>query len=224
MSTPLQIHADTGRQVTLASGLGRAACPSSLPLPVASCLQAAAPPFCSHCNEFLPHLRSADLLENLPAQSQGPSAAWCAGRGLPRRGCLQTRRGHYRDAHLHHDEEVEDQDEGSQECSGNFVTGQKSPVELVPADPVGGDDQDNGGGQSEKNRPAGNKTPVRGRGTGRRGVGCLCCAGVGPLPGAHLWHFTKKREKQPVKCLLSTATRKGKAAVPPGLPLKTLRS
>lgn len=44
-------------------------------------------------------------------------------------------------AHLHDNEKVEDQNEGGQEGSGDLVAGQEAPIQVVPADPVGADDQ-----------------------------------------------------------------------------------
>lgn len=52
--------------------------------------------------------------------------------------------------HLHHDKEVKDQDERSEEGPGNLITGQKSTVQFVPADPVGCDDKYHHGGQVEE--------------------------------------------------------------------------
>lgn len=73
-------------------------------------------------------------------------------------GMASVRGGKYKDTYLHYNKEVKDQDERSQEGSGNFITGQKSPIQLVPADPVSCNDKYNHRSQSEKNRPARNKT------------------------------------------------------------------
>lgn len=64
----------------------------------------------------------------------------------------------YKDIYLHYNKKVKDQDERSQEGSGNFITGQKSPIQLVPADPVSCDDKYNHRRQSKKNCPARNMT------------------------------------------------------------------
>ena len=64
----------------------------------------------------------------------------------------------YTDTHLHYNKEVKDKDERSQKGSGNFITGQKSPIQLVPADPVSCNDKYNHRRQSKKNRPARNTT------------------------------------------------------------------
>jgi hypothetical protein len=69
-----------------------------------------------------------------------------------------VRRGKCQGTYLHHNKEVKDQDERSEECSGNFITRQKSPIQLVPADPVSSDDKYHHRSQSKKNRPARNKT------------------------------------------------------------------
>lgn len=69
------------------------------------------------------------------------------------------RRGRkYKHTYLHYNKEVKDQDERSQKGSGNFITGQKSPIQLVPADPVSCNDKYNHRRQSKKNRPARNMT------------------------------------------------------------------
>lgn len=69
----------------------------------------------------------------------------------------QRAQGHI-DTYLHHDKEVKDQDERSKERSGNLITGQKSPVQFVPADPVSCDDKYHHGSQGKENSPAMNKT------------------------------------------------------------------
>lgn len=56
-------------------------------------------------------------------------------------------------AHLHDDEEVKDQDEGSQESPGDLVTGQEAPVQVVPADPVCADDQQHHRRQRDEHCP-----------------------------------------------------------------------
>lgn len=58
-------------------------------------------------------------------------------------------------AHLHDDEEVKDQDEGSQESPGDLVAGQETPVQVVPADPVSADDQQHHRRQRKEHRPVG---------------------------------------------------------------------
>lgn len=63
--------------------------------------------------------------------------------------------------YLHHNKEVKDQDKRSKECSGNFITGQKSPIQLVPADPVRCNHKYNHRRQSKKNCPVKNKTLIK---------------------------------------------------------------
>lgn len=62
--------------------------------------------------------------------------------------------------YLHDNEEVEDQNEGGQKGPGDLVAGQEAPVQVVPADPVGADDQNHHRRQRDENRPA----PGKGRG------------------------------------------------------------
>ena len=59
--------------------------------------------------------------------------------------------------YLHNNEQVKDQDEGYQEGPGDLVAGQKSPVQVVPADPVSADDQQNHRCQSDQDRPGGDR-------------------------------------------------------------------
>lgn len=65
-------------------------------------------------------------------------------------------------AYLHDNEEVEDQNEGGQKGPGDLVAGQEAPVQVVPADPVGADDQNHHRRQRDEHRPA------QGRGKGGR--------------------------------------------------------
>lgn len=57
-------------------------------------------------------------------------------------------------AYLHDNEEVEDQNEGGQKGPGDLVAGQEAPVQVVPADPVGADDQNHHRRQGDEHRPA----------------------------------------------------------------------
>lgn len=72
-----------------------------------------------------------------------------------------VRGGKYKNTYLHYNKEVKDQDKRSQECSGNFITGQKPPIQLVPADPVSCNDKYNHRSQSKENRPARNKMFIK---------------------------------------------------------------
>lgn len=70
--------------------------------------------------------------------------------------------GHRGAAYLHDNEKVEDQDEGGQEGSGDLVAGQEASVQVVPADPVGTDDQNDHRRQRDEHCPAEKREERRG--------------------------------------------------------------
>lgn len=76
-----------------------------------------------------------------------------------------------RRAHLHDNEEVEDQDEGGQKGPRDLVAGQETPVQVVPADPVCADDQNHHRRQRDEHRPARRQEEDRKDGRGQEGIG-----------------------------------------------------
>lgn len=71
------------------------------------------------------------------------------------------REGKHENTYLHYNKEVKDQDKRGQERSGNFITGQKTSIQLIPADPVRCNDKYHHRSQSKENGPARNKTFIK---------------------------------------------------------------
>lgn len=70
--------------------------------------------------------------------------------------------------YLHDNEKVENQNEGGQERSGDLVAGQEASIQVVPADPIGTDDQNHHRRQRDEHCPAG-RQKKEGRKEGKEG-------------------------------------------------------